>query len=1288
MIPTRHSLFRLARRVRLGVLAGCLAFLAADVRAQVPADQAADMLLNSARKAYNEHNYPFAATRFREFLQKHGGHPQANAARYGLALSLLNGPEPNPAAAIEALNPLANDKNFPDHPYALYHLGLANRALGVNELAQARAKPPEAPQREMRAAQHFNEAARFFAGAADAFAAKLPKDGIDPKAPPPELDWAARSRCDRAEMLLRLGNPKEARAAAEPFLKDPALAKSQYRKLGLYYHGFASFLLQDYLVAGRVLNQLAPFDDPVFGTHAHYLLGRIFQVTGEGAEAGVAYDAVLADYEKQKKAAVEALKRPDQFKNNPHERARLEALVKNPPPDHVAGSVFFSACLRYEGGKFGDALPRFQAFAKDFPKSSLQPEALLRVGFCQVQLKQYPEAIQTLTPLKSQPRLADQALLWLGKAQAGAALALDPAKAQDRDNALRAALGTLRSAADEAGKLANNDPDAKQRRGEALVEAADTMQHLKQYKEAANLYQQVINEKMLPNRPEELMQRLSAALHLAGDYQASDQVCASFQKEFPQSPLLAAVLFRAAENAYFNALAAEKRPDYPTKAADLAKLFEEAGKRYKAVIDRFPEFERVNLARYGLAMTLFRRNEFDKAQEVLEAIPAPERTGDLAYVPYLLADCLIRQAPAKAEDALADGILREKLTNAQQMLEAFVAANPKAPETPDALLKLGYCHTRLALQNAQAQDRNAGLNNARQIYERLIREFPKEPQAAQAALERAKCMAYAGDKNGAANELRNFTRDPLQQTAVAPYAVLQLAVLLREQNKAPEAAQLLGEIRPRFEPKLKDHPEQVALLRYHHGVCLQEAGKLPEARAQLEAVIQAQPGKPIAAEAALRSGQCRIAEGKKMLADARQRLAAGNLKPDQHNAAMSQFHQGVNALNEAAQGLERRADEFRQALPNEPARARMYYEAAWAYRAIADDEVATTRTRMRQELQRKLQDEANRKAAPGTKAPAVPLPEVPRASIPVQPAEDRAKAAYRRLIESFSDVLLGVEGRFELAEMLAERNDLDGAIKLLAEAIDKEPADKQPSAELMDKVRIRLGACLAAKKDYERALEKFEAVAGNPKSPLAAQGQYRAGECLLEMGEPARAVAKLAVFRDKPEFHNVPGVSDRALLRLGHALAASKQWDASRQALELLTQRFGNSPWVNEARYGIGWAYQNAKQYDPAVNAYNQVIANTANELAAKAHLQIGLCRLEQKRYGDAVATLLIVPFTFDYPDLSAVALCEAARALIADKKPEQAERLLRRVVKEYPQSEWAKVAQERLDALLARAMK
>jgi len=91
-------------------------------------------------------------------------------------------------------------------------------------------------------------------------------------------------------------------------------------------------------------------------------------------------------------------------------------------------------------------------------------------------------------------------------------------------------------------------------------------------------------------------------------------------------------------------------------------------------------FERLSRCRYGLALCLTAAEEWEKAADVLEKIPAPDRNGELAVAAYLLADCHIRTAPAKADDALQDNMLREKMTNAAALLDAFVGGNPKAAE--------------------------------------------------------------------------------------------------------------------------------------------------------------------------------------------------------------------------------------------------------------------------------------------------------------------------------------------------------------------------------------------------------------------------------------------------------------------------------------------------------------------------------------------------------------------------------------------------------------------------------
>jgi TolA-binding protein len=1271
MLPLAHR--------RAALTAALLLAAAPALRAQMTPDQQAAQVLDGGRRAFNDKNYPAAAARFREFLQRFGGHKDAPSARYGLALCLLEGPERDYAAALNELNPLTGLKDFPEQPRVLYYRGLAARGLATKALAQAAAKPNEAPQHRQQAQARFDEAGKYFAEALAAFAERAKTVPADVKELPADVEWAARARCDLAEMQLRTGKAKEARDTAAPFVDDKLLARSRYRALGVYCHGYACFLLNDLPAAARSLGLLAPFADPAFGTHAAYLRARVHHLEGERPEARRGYEAVLAGYAAQKAAAAEALKQPDRFKNDPEEKARLEELVKGSPPEHVARAGFFLGVLLYEDGKFAEAQKALADFRQHYPNTPLAADAQLREGFCLVQLKQFAEAQKALQPLADKdPRLADQALLWLGKGQVAAA---DPANAPAYEAALKAAMDTFRKAAERAQQAAAADPEAKPRRGEILFELAEAQQLAKQYKDAVATYTQIANEKLLPQRDEELLLGQATALHLMGDYAASDQVCQRFQQTYPKSTLLPAVLFRFAENAGFSLAAAEKLPNPADRARETPKWTDEAVKRYQEVVAKYPEFAQANVARYGLGLALYRKGELDKAKERLEAVPASDRTGELAAVPYYLADILIRTAPAKADDAVTAGRLEEQLKQASEHLEAFAGAQQSAPQTPDALVKLGYCQQRLAGLFAQPPDKQKALAAARAAYEQVLQKFPKDPAAPYAHFERAKVLAQAGDPNAAMNELRRFANDPLKAAPVAPLGLLHLATLLRAQNKPAEAADVLKQCREQHEAALKADPARAAwvpLLQYHQGVALREAGKRAEARAVFELVMAQSPDRPEAADAALRSGQALKDDGEAKLGEAAKRLANPGLKPEEVAAAKKLQDEGAADLKNASAFFLAKAEQLKAKQPQSEARARMLYEAAWASRALGELETQAAREKARQDLWQKRREEVAKKTPPGQQPPPAPEPELPAATaVPVQPAEAQARAQYQALIAAFPDVAANADARFELAELMAERGEFDPAVKLLREALDKEPGP-----ELADKVRVRLGACLLAKGDTKAALAQLEPVAANAKSLQAAQATYRVGECFMQRGEYAEAVKHLARLRDHGPFQNLPGVTDRALLRLGHALAHLKQWDASRQAHEQVVSRFGSGPWAVEARYGVGWVWQNQGRYDEAVNAYNQVVAATASELGARAQLNIGLCRLAQKKHGEAAAALMIVPYTYDYPQINALALVEAARALAEAKQEEQAARLLERVLRDHPGTEQAEAARKRLEEL------
>jgi TolA-binding protein len=1273
-MPTRH-----------GRLLAVLLLLTALVpgprlQAQVTPDQAADMLLNAARRAYNDKNYDFAATQFRDFLGRFGGHKAAASARYGLALCLIEGEKKNYPEAIQNLQGLAGDKNLPDHPFVLYYLGLAQRGQGVEALALAAAQPAQANQHRDTARQRFEEANKQFAAAVAAFTERADKAGKSDKLSV-EREWAIRARCDQAEMQLRLHRPKEAQATTAVFLDNPELRKSRYHGLGLYQHGFACFLLGDHQKAGRALSMLAPFSSPVFGTHARYLLARVHHSQGERQEALAQYDGVQADYNKHKQEAAELLKQPDRFKTDPEEKDRLEKLAKGPTPDHVRRAGFFLAVMQYEDGKFAEAAAQLAQLRPQLPAGSpLAAEAQLRHGFCQVHLKQFAEAQQTLQPLvDKEPSLTDQALLWIGKAQAGAANA---ATGPAREQALRTAADTLRRAAEKAGQLAGSDPKAQRRRGEILLEMADTQQEAGQPREAAGVYNQVLNDKLLPERSDEVLHHLAVAWQLARDFNESDKVCERFQKEHAKSVLLPGVLFRHAENAWQRVLEAEKKPDAGERERERKQWTEEAVKRYGAVVEKFPEFRHTNLARYGLGMAHYQAGRLDKAREALERIPVSDRTGELGLVSYQLADILIRQAPAKADDAVAAGKLEEQLKKAVELLEGTANAQPPLPQSADALFKIGHCQQRLAGLLAQPPDQAVAVAAARAAYEQLMQRFGADPLQPAARFERAKCLALAKDVNGAINELRGLAQEPLEKGGVAPLAALHLATLLRGENKGQEAADVLAKCRQQHEAALKGDPKRaslVPLLQYHHAAALREAGKLREAREVFDLVAK-QTDRPEAADAALRAGQCLKEEGQKKVAEGKQRLSQPGLPPPEQEKARQQVEQGLNDVRTAVTGLVAQADQLKAKKPEAETRARMLYEAAWGSRLLADEEIEAARLKLRQELWDKHRQEVAQKAPAGQKPPDVPAPEVPLAKVPEQPAEKQAQTCYQTLIADFPESPLNADALFELAELQSLRGRHEPAIKLLKDALDKEP-----SPELTDKVRVRLGDCLLLKGDFKAAVAQLEPVAKNEKSPMSGPARYRLGECCLKQGDHAGAVKHLAVFRDQGPYQNLPGLSDRALLRLGYALAQAKQWDASRQAYEQLLGRFGTSPWANQARYGIGWAWQNQGQFDNAVNSYTQVVNNVTSKLAARAQMNIGLCRLAQKRYMEASTALLVVPYTYDYPDLSALSLMEAARALSEDKQPRQAAKLLRRILRDHPDSEHAEAARQRLAQLEPR---
>jgi tetratricopeptide (TPR) repeat protein len=809
------------------------------------------------------------------------------------------------------------------------------------------------------------------------------------------------------------------------------------------------------------------------------------------------------------------------------------------------------------------------------------------------------------------------------------------------------------------------------------MDVADTQQLAKQYKEAAATYAQVLAENLAPDRAEEATQRRVTALHLAGQYKESDDLAARFEQTYPRSTLLADVLFRTAENAYQVALAAAKDAGTKENKAELDRLFGAALARYGKLVEKYPEFEYVDFARHAMATAHARTGRYPEAIALLQAIPEANRNGELATVPYLMADCLIRTFPPETDDALRANRLINAAEEAARLLESFAAAQPKGPHTPDALLKLGHCYGRIGVLLADPAERQKTLAKAKEAYDKCQQQFPNDPAVATVAFERARALAAAGDAGSAMNDLRRYqSSDPYRSSPNAPLALLRLSTLLRAQGNAAEAVSVMNKCRSDHEAALAKDPARadwVAMIRYEQAVAVKENRKLPEARAMFEAVAKEFAGRPEATNATWRAVQCRREELAEQVAAARKATAKPTAKPEEVAAAYAPLAEPLKALAASGEALRAQADELGRKLGGSEPHQWMLYELAWCNRLLADVETDTVRQKLRQAALDAVRARLVKEA--GTQnVPTLTAPDVPASAVPVQPGEQRAQDCYRMLIAAAPASALSTQARLELAELVSQRGDHDAALDLLAAALEN-----NPPAELADRIKLRAAACFLARDDGTNALAQARPVLQNAKSPVAAEARYLAGEALIRQKDWAKAVETLTPFRDQDPYRGLPDLADRALLRLGYALAESGQWEPSRSACETLIQRFPRSQWADEAWYAMGWALQNQKRYDEAVTAYTDVTRRTAAEVAAKAQYNVGVCRSEQKRHPDALKALLAAAYTYDYPDWSAAAWYQAGLVHAEMKQPDEAAKAWRRVVKEHPTSRWALLAQQKL---------
>ncbi len=243
--------------------------------------------------------------------------------------------------------------------------------------------------------------------------------------------------------------------------------------------------------------------------------------------------------------------------------------------------------------------------------------------------------------------------------------------------------------------------------------------------------------------------------------------------------------------------------------------------------------------------------------------------------------------------------------------------------------------------------------------------------------------------------------------------------------------------------------------------------------------------------------------------------------------------------------------------------------------------------------------------------------------------------------------------------------------------------------KLKFELQYQLASAHFKKKDYENSAKMFEAlIEGGEESDLLPSILFQAGESRLSLTETAPAREHyLAAYKSKKKAK--ADLAESILLRLAETQNLTGEYEDAEKNYILFIKTYTQSQWLRNARYGTGYALEKQEKYQKAIHEYRQLLpADIKKKLKldkwmVQARYQMGECYLNLQKYDRAMAEFVSVDTNAQgYPDWQAKAVLEMGRILLIKNDKEQASSRMKEVIKRFPKTTAATVAQKYLDEI------
>jgi len=290
-----------------------------------------------------------------------------------------------------------------------------------------------------------------------------------------------------------------------------------------------------------------------------------------------------------------------------------------------------------------------------------------------------------------------------------------------------------------------------------------------------------------------------------------------------------------------------------------------------------------------------------------------------------------------------------------------------------------------------------------------------------------------------------------------------------------------------------------------------------------------------------------------------------------------------------------------------------------------------------------------------------------------------ATELYEKLLATHPKSPLVVKVQSEMAEL---NIDVGAQDKVIAELTATLKTVEDES--LKESIRIQLASAHFKKKDHELAARMFEQLLVDyPKSKLRASMLFQAGESRFIIKETVLARDHFAAAAKISGLD--PVLAETVSMRLGETQALTGEHKQAVNTYREFLRRFGESKWLRNAQFGLGYALENSDKHQEAIVEYGKLFldAKRIDLWTVRGRFQTGECYFNLQQYEKAVAEFVNIEINFKkYPSWRAKSVLEMGRVLLAQKKREDAVQRFKEVITRYGEEKAAIVARQYLDQL------